>query len=220
MAITALEVCNNALSLCGQGTHISSLEEESKEADLCSRLYQRAVERAVDKYDWSFCRKDEVITADYQLQDVASPPFHYTYKLPEDCLRVLSIHNTELDNWYARQVDGRQTLPFDFRNYKGQKVMVCDTEAPFVLQYQALITDVTLFSPTVIEAIEFILAGYLCIDLINGTTGAQLGLNLEKQGYTLLREAWTLDSHIGAETIQDRTVDEFMQARRGYRRDY
>lgn len=220
MSVTALEICNNALSLCGQGTHISSLSEESKEADLCSRLYQRAVERCIDKYDWSFCRKDEVITADYQLKDVASPPFHYTYKLPDDCLRVLSIHNTELDNWYARQVDGRQTLPFDFRNYKGQKVMVCDTEAPFVLQYQALVADVTLFSPTVIEAIEFVLAGYLCIDLINGTTGAQLGLNLEKQGYTLLREAWTLDSHIGAEVIQDRTVDEFMQARRGFRRDY
>lgn len=220
MSVTALEICNNALSLCGQGTHISSLSEESKEADLCSRLYQRAVERCIDKYDWSFCRKDEVITADYQLKDVASPPFHYTYKLPDDCLRVLSIHNTELDNWYARQIDGRQTLPFDFRNYKGQKVMVCDTEAPFVLQYQALVTDVALFSPTVIEAIEFVLAGYLCIDLINGTTGAQLGLNLEKQGYTLLREAWTLDSHIGAEVIQDRTVDEFMQARRGFRRDY
>ena len=220
MSVTALEICNNALSLCGQGTHISSLSEESKEADLCSRLYQRAVERCIDKYDWSFCRKDEVITANYQLKDVASPPFHYTYKLPDDCLRVLSIHNTELDNWYARQVDGRQTLSFDFRNYKGQKVMVCDTEAPFVLQYQALVTDVALFSPTVIEAIEFVLAGYLCIDLINGTTGAQLGLNLEKQGYTLLREAWTLDSHIGAEVIQDRTVDEFMQARRGFRRDY
>lgn len=220
MSVTALEICNNALSLCGQGTHISSLSEESKEADLCSRLYQRAVERCIDKYDWSFCRKDEVITANYQLKDVASPPFRYTYKLPDDCLRVLLIHNTELDNWYARQVDGRQTLPFDFRNYKGQKVMVCDTEAPFVLQYQALVTDVALFSPTVIEAIEFVLAGYLCIDLINGTTGAQLGLNLEKQGYTLLREAWTLDSHIGAEVIQDRTVDEFMQARRGFRRDY
>lgn len=220
MAITDIEICNNALSLSGQGIHISSLTEDSKEAEICSRLYQRAVERCVDKYDWSFCRKDEVITESYQLQDVASPPFHYTYKLPTDCLRVLCIHNTELDNWYARQVNGRDTVPFDFRNYKGQKVLVTDAEAPFVLQYQALVTDLALFSPTIIEAIEFILAGYLSIDLINGTTGAQLGLNLEKQGYNLLREAWTLDSHIGAEMIPDNTTYDLMAARGGFRREY
>lgn len=218
--IDEIEICNNALSLCGQGSHISSLEEESKEAKTCKRLFMRAVERCVDKFDWSFCRKDEVITEDYLLKDVASPPFHFSYKLPEDCLRVVTVHNTELDAWYARQVNGRQTIGFDYRNYKGQKILVTDVEVPFVLEYQALITDVNLFPPTFIEALEYTLAGVLAIEFVKGTTGAELGLQLEKQGYAILKQAWTLDSHIGEEPIEDLSVNSLLASRGGYRRDY
>lgn len=215
-----LDICNNALSLCGQGTHISSFDEESKEADTCKRLFSRTVERCVDKYDWSFCRKDEVITEEYLLKDVASPPFNFTYKLPEDCLRVVTVHNPELNEMYARQINNCPTLGFDYRNYQGQKVLVTNAKAPFVLEYQALINDVTLFPPTVIEAIEFVLAGVFAVEFIKGTTGAQVGLQLEKQGYNFLKEAWALDSHIGVEPIKDTFTSPWLVARGGYRRDY
>lgn len=220
MAVTQLEICNNALSLCGQGTHITSLTEESKEADSCARLFTRCVERCVDKYDWSFARKDEVITTSYLLQDVASPPFAYTYNLPSDCLRIVSLAEAIKDTWYARQLNGRRTIPFDYRNYNGKKVFVTDVEAPFVVQYQALVTDVTLFPPTVVEALEYIMAGALALDLVKGTTGTQIGLEMEKQGYTLLKQAYSLDTHIGVEPIQDQTVSSFMQSRRNYRNFY
>lgn len=220
MSTTPLEICNNALSLCGQGTHISSLTEQTKEADASSRLYQRAVERCVDKYDWSFCRKDEVINESFLLKDVASPPFRFSYHLPKDCLRVLTIHKTETDSWYARQVNARPTIGFDYRNYLGEKIFATEAEVPFVLEYQALITDVNLFPPTVIEAIEYVLAGIMAIEFVKGTTGAQIGLQLEKQGYNLLKEAWTLDSHIGEEPIEDRSVSSLLAARGGFRRDY
>lgn len=222
MSTTEIEICNNALALSGQGNHIQSLDDETKEADACKRVLSRAIERCVDKYDWSFCRKDEYITKDYLLEDVASPPFSFTYKLPEKCLRVLAINTTEPDLQYQRRINGRQTIPFDYRNYQGKKVLVTNAQAPFVLQYQELVTDVNLFPPTFIEALEYVTAGYLTIDFVKGTTGAQLGLELEKNGYNLLKQAYSLDFHVGVEPIPE-TVSgaySFTRARGGYRRDY
>ena len=89
-----------------------------------------------------------------------------------------------------------------------------------MLEYQALVTDVALFPPTVVEAIEYVLAGIFAIEFVKGTTGAQIGLQLEKQGYNLLKEAWALDSHIGEEPIEDRSVNSLLASRGGFRRDY
>ncbi len=222
MSITEIEICNNALALCGQGNHIQSLEDESKEANACKRILPRAIERCIDKYDWSFCRKDEVITEDYLLKDVASPPFNFTYKLPENCLRVLALNGTDPDLQYQRNINGRATNPYDYRNYQGKKVLVTNVQVPYVLQYQALATDINLFPPTFVEALEYVVAGALAIDFVKGTTGAQLGLQLEKQGYTLLKQAFTLDFHVGVETIPEQSYrfNSFTSARGGFRRGF
>lgn len=206
MPTTEIEICNNALALCGQGTHIDSFTEQSKEANACSRVYPRAVERCVDKYDWTFGRKDEVIKEDQLLKDVASPPFQYTYNLPADCLRVLYLNCTDPNLQYARTANPYGSIPYQYRNYGGKRVLVTDAKAPFVLQYQALVTDVSIFPPTLIEAIEYIAGGLLAVDLMGGVSGAQLGLQLEKTGYQLLQQAHSLDTYIGAETIPDEST--------------
>ena len=67
-----LDICNNALDLVGQGIHIDSFDENSKEADVIRRNYQSTVDRALSMYDFSFARKDEVITEDYLIKDYVS----------------------------------------------------------------------------------------------------------------------------------------------------
>ena len=59
-----IDICNNALDLIGQGTHIDSLDEQSFEARSCKRLFKPVLNQCLDIYNWSFARKDEVITAD------------------------------------------------------------------------------------------------------------------------------------------------------------
>ena len=92
-----LELCNNALDLVGQGTHIEDMQENSKEADLCRRNLDSVIKRALDKFNFSFVRKDEVITEDSEI-DVVCIPYEHAYSLPSDLQRVLFLSDINDDS--------------------------------------------------------------------------------------------------------------------------
>ena len=215
--ISKLDICNNALSLVGQGTHIESLDEQSRESLSCNRLFDVTIERALDKFDWSFASKDELIDDKSLLDTVIAPPFRNAYSLPEDCRRVNSIHHVQLNQQYSRYVNPNKTLPYKLKNHNSKLILCTDADAPFVIQYQCSGVPLELLPPTFIEAVEYLLAGYLAIDMMKGSVGEQVGLKLQQMGYNCLLRAHDNDVQVGVEVMPQQEVHStLVNSRRGH----
>lgn len=217
-----IDICNNALNLVGQGLHIESLNENTKEADSCKRLIDPCIERCLDKYDWSFALKNEVITSDFYLADAVNPPFAYTYFLPVDFRRVNELHAVGDDSGYARKVTPKKHIPYRLYNYNNKIVLCTNQQAPFVLQYQANVKDLTLFSASFLEAVEYLMAGYLISDLQKGVMAENQSIKLIQLAYQALKIAHDNDTYIGPEWIDEPEEQHnmtFLNAR-GFRGDY
>ncbi len=77
-------ICNRALRYLG-APEILSLDQHSREADLCARHYVETRDELLESHHWNFA------TRYARLAPMESaPPFGYarSYRLPGDCLRV------------------------------------------------------------------------------------------------------------------------------------
>lgn len=214
--MTELDICNNALSLIGQGTHISSLDENKKEADACMRLLPVTIARCLDKFNWSFARRDEVITADFELKDALCLPWKFVYKLPDDVMRILFAVPMGVDS-RSESLNFTNQIRFNIRNYGDQKVIATDNQAPFIIQYIANTSKVEIFSPTFCEAVESYLASALASELIKGVEGMNISNALAKSAFSLLEFASALDAQQGAQALKPQEDFELVKTRRGYR---
>lgn len=212
---TKVDICNNALDLIGQGIHIKSFDDQTKEADLCRRNYQQIVDRCLTKYNFSFARKDELITNSYLVSDVVSIPYKYTYKIPSDVMNILYLERYSKGK--DETINNKDTIKFNFRvvniNNVQTRCIVTNIEAPFVIQYQAFIDDPNLFSVQFTEAVEYMLGARFASALIHGSTGLNTSNNLMQNALMLLQIACGQDNQQGADSIQDDTVPEFISAR-------
>lgn len=205
-----VDICNNALDLIGQGTHIDSLDEQSFEARSCKRLFKPVLNQCLDIYNWSFARKDEVITADSIMtttdddgvkHEIVSLPWKHSYKLPDDVMRVLYLTNLNVDS-DAERIGSLDQLRFNFRNYDDTKVLVTDSEPDFVVHYQAYTENIALLSPSFIQGFEYYLASRLAANMVKGTTGYQMSIDLMKYAEQILSRAIALDAQQGANSIE------------------
>ena len=210
-----IDLCNNALSLIGQGTHISSLEENKKEADACKRLLPVTIARCLDKFNWTFARRDEVITEDFLLPDALCLPWKYVYKIPTDVMRLLFAVPWNADS-SSECINYQGQIRFNLRNYQGQKVIATDQAAPFIIQYQANVSDVSIFPPTFCEGVEAALASSLAADLIKGIEGIKISQAMAQVAYGNLEHASSLDAQQGAQSILPVNDDPLVASRRGY----
>ena len=212
---TKVDICNNALDLIGQGIHIKSFDDKTKEADLCRRNYQQIVDRCLTKYNFSFARKDELITNSYLVSDVVSIPYKYTYKIPSDVMNILYLERYSKSK--DETINNKDTIKFNFRVVKINNVptrcIVTNEEAPFVIQYQAFIDDPNLFSVQFTEAVEYMLGARFASALIHGSTGLNTSNNLMQNALMLLQIASGQDNQQGADSIRDNAIPEFISAR-------
>jgi hypothetical protein len=212
---TKVDICNNALDLIGQGIHIKGFDDQTKEADLCRRNYQQIVDRCLAKFNFSFARKDELITNSYLVSDVVSIPYKYTYKIPSDVMNILYLERYSKSK--DETINNKDTIKFNFRVVKINNVptrcIVTNIEAPFVIQYQAFIDDPNLFSVQFTEAVEYMLGARLASALIHGSTGLNTSNNLMQNALMLLQLAIGQDNQQGADSIQDDAIPEFISAR-------
>lgn len=212
---TKVDICNNALDLIGQGIHIKGFDDQTKEADLCRRNYQQIVDRCLTKFNFSFARKDELITNSYLVSDVVSIPYKYTYKIPSDVMNILYLERYSKSK--DETINNKDTIKFNFRVVKINNVptrcIVTNIEAPFVIQYQSFIDDPNLFSVQFTEAVEYMLGARLASALIHGSTGLNTSNNLMQNALMLLQLAIGQDNQQGADSIQDNAIPEFISAR-------
>lgn len=206
-----IELCNNALDLVGQGTHIEDMQENSKEADLCRRNLDPVIKRALDKFNFSFVRKDEVITEDNEI-NVVCIPYEHAYSLPSDLQRVLFL--SDINDDASSESIHTEKIKYNFRLINGEKVLVTDYQAPFVIHYQSKDYELDLLPDTFVEAVEYLLASKLAIALIHGTTGLQISQQLLQTGNMYLQMSAGQDAQQGSNGIDiDKEKPSFIQAR-------
>jgi len=98
-SISQVSICNQALSWLG-GALITSLDDESTEAELCKANYDSIKDLLLEGHDWSFA-----ITRHYLTPTVETPAFGYSqqFLIPGSILRILdpigSNATDKLDDW-------------------------------------------------------------------------------------------------------------------------
>lgn len=128
MRLNDIDICNEAIGLCGSTEWIQTLGTAGNTASLrCDRFFESAVQRVLRKHNWS-CATNFVQLAQNTTEPVAE--FDYAYTLPFDLVRVINAYgdsegyspynrwrivgrdlHTNLDTIYLKYVQ----MPEDYR---------------------------------------------------------------------------------------------------------
>jgi len=106
VGIDEVEICNNAIALCGSTDFIQSLTDpDSVSARRCNQFFHTSVKKVLRKHDWN-CASDVSLLA----ENSEAPIFQYdnAYALPVDCIRVINVYGDErgfspYDRWKIRK---------------------------------------------------------------------------------------------------------------------
>ncbi len=104
--IDEVEICNNAIALCGSTDFIQSLTDaDSVSARRCNQFFKTSVLKVLRKHDWN-CATDIRLLA----ENTTAPIFEYenSFSLPVDCVRIINVYGNEYgycsyDRWKVRK---------------------------------------------------------------------------------------------------------------------
>ena len=93
MAITKVNICNQALVFLGEKT-IISLDDETRQGELCSTFFATTRESMLRLHPWNFAIKRKMLT-----QDTTNPLWEWDkqYILPSDYLRIINTYPLRMD---------------------------------------------------------------------------------------------------------------------------
>ncbi len=189
-------ICNLALSHLGQGA-ISSLDENSTEAELCKLAYPVARDATLRDHPWNFAMRREALAL---LAETPPPGWAFVYQYPASCLAAR----------YILPEIGCGKPPFEVALGAGGRNKVILTDEPCAwLAFTGRVTDTTLFDPLFVQAVIVRLAA----DLAQPITGeAAKHQNLLRLYEGLLDAARLCDANEGI--AAPRTAGAFLEARR------
>ncbi len=102
MAVSAVEICNNALIKLGSNT-ITSLTDDTKPARLCNKMYTIMRDDLLRAHPWNFAIGRATLA---QLEAAPAFGFSFQYQLPSDSLRVLKLNTSHI----PYRIEGRKLL--------------------------------------------------------------------------------------------------------------
>ncbi|MDD4951900.1 MAG: hypothetical protein PHV85_05070 [Desulfovibrionaceae bacterium] len=176
MAVSVIEICNNALLDLGEET-IMSLGDDCKAARLCNQRWRAIRDAVLRAHPWN-CAMTQT-----ELAACAGSPiwkWRFRYQLPPDFLRVISlvaINGEDLERW---EIQGGAVL--------------CDEPAPLYAAYIRRETDPQKYDPLLDEALSARLSASLAYPLSGSTSLAQAFWNIYQQR---LAEARGVDAREG-----------------------
>jgi len=182
---TEVDICNTALSLLGCRADIASISpvEGGRFAEVCAREYQIARNLVLEAHDWSFaCRRANLAVLRTDLFG-----WQFGYVRPADAVSIVAVV-PEDDRYFEH--------PHEFIVEADQEsgVPLILTDLPgAVCRYLARVTNTSLFPEHFCQAVAFKLAIRLSGNIIKGTPGQQVAVNLEKQYQTILAAAVHFD---------------------------
>lgn len=206
--MTAVNICNQALSLVGARAEIVTLGDASKEAKVCNLWYDNARQTLLRCAHWGFARKQAALVA---VPDAATTtsidPWQYIYTYPTDCLKLrytftpgpaasnATIPPTEaLQGWGQASRANRFLLTTYLTNamspvmHKG----ILSNVASAIGVYTADITNVDLFDPLFEDALVNALAAIMVIPM---TGNAGMKSTFEQLATMAINQARAVDGN-------------------------
>lgn len=152
--MTAIDLCNNALSLLGEKT-IDSIDPNGNDAQRrCYLHYQHTRKEVLRAYNWLFATEKSTIYGKSEWKNTDNR----RYNLPDMCLKIIRVQPEgaqEMD-WHPTIKVGSFRLPYRYRS--ATITYIKDEE------------DLDLWSADALYLFTHLLAAKMCIPLINSTT--------------------------------------------------
>lgn len=191
MAISEVDICNQALLKLGAKPRINSLTEDSENARICNTFYDSVRDAVLRSHPWNCAIERKQITA------LATDPiadYEKQYQQPTNpwCLRVL-------------QVGTLNQQPVRWRP-EGRKILA-DINSPKII-YIKRITDTNEFDTLLIDVLVLKLALKMAMPLTNSES-IQRGL-IDEIELISLPEAKSVDGQEGS--VQSMQVDTYIDA--------
>lgn len=181
MAISVIEICNNALQ-CLKAERIMSLTDGTEPANLCNQVWPSVRDAVLRSHPWNCATKL------VQLQQSSTAPawkWGYAYPLPSDCLRIL-------------EVVGEDEHPVsDWEQMSGE--ILCNEDSPVYMAYVRREEDPTKYDALLCKVMEAALAAEIAYPLTASVTARQTAEALLDQR---MREARGVDARQAAKVQQ------------------
>ncbi len=152
MAVSAVRICNLALSIIGASSNLESLDENTAEAQQCKLWYDHAREQTLIAHNWNEARKRLALAA--HSEDPPDGIWIFRYQYPSDCLVA-----REIENPLGKDADA---VPFEVETDTAgdTKSILTDVEDA-VLIYTRDLKTTTIFSSYLVQTIAQLVGHYI-----------------------------------------------------------
>lgn len=194
MAADEVSIFNQALNAIGTRDNVSSVAENSREAEVCRLWYTTTRDQVLRAAYWNCAKayarlavaaqRDETVA--WQAGD-PEPGFLFAYALPSDCIRPRFLSS------YSRFTVG----------VNGGAPALFSNAEEVILFYTKRETNVALWDASLQMAVAYALAAYICKPLTGKIRGAQ---DAERQANNLIllaREEHANDDDNLLDTLPD-----------------
>lgn len=168
-----VEICNGALSHCGEAS-ITSLTQEGKAARILNRQYDLVRKRVISKYRWNFTKTRVSLAADPTAPDSG---FLYRHRHPSDLISLIGI---------ADDAEDQRNYTSSSVVFKNEAGFILSDTTPLSIIYTADITDTSQFDAAFVAVLEYYLATKIYYDL---TKGAERYTTLVQEREKAVKEA-------------------------------
>ena len=187
---SAVDICNLALSLLGDRANVSSIDppEGSAQAEHCARFYPLARDTILSMHAWSFATKRAILSS---ITTAYPPPqtWEYTYAVPSDMLKVLGVYRA--DSTYD---EDKVQIEYEVSGQNNTRVLYANIDDP-VIRYVANVTDPTVFSSLLVNAIAYTLASHLAGPIIKGLDSIKISEAMLQRGLAYAEKAMSEDAN-------------------------
>ena len=153
-------IVNTALQLIKHSKQITSLTSGTKEANAAEVVYDETRDLVLDMHNWNFATRRQKLGRLSGSGDTPVFEFEYSYQLPSDYIRAVSIHDNS---------DGRGRLVYRLEADR----VVTDAEDVYMV-YIARITDPNAMPPTFRRALSKLIGSQLATALAQSTRLQQM----------------------------------------------
>ncbi len=189
---SVIQICNMAIGRVAGKAQISTLNEASVAAELCSLYYEEARDSAIRDIRPRFARRAQALAA---VAGQTFPGWQFVYQLPTDCLFIESVV-PETGMRTSQSFPGASgfhplltqvaslslKIPYDVSSYAGGKTILCDLDEAWAI-YFGRVEDPTLFDSGFVQALSFRLA----MDLAMPLTKEPRILSMVERGYEIAK---------------------------------
>ena len=138
------------------------------EVSTCYRSYETLRDRLLQLYEWVFARRTEIPA---QLSE-SVPGWKYTYMLPDDCLKVLSVIADDKRVGYGQESNCRSVSEIsgkvEILDYETAGSELYANHAPVYVRYTARITKESDWAASFKDALVILIAIEICHNVTEG----------------------------------------------------